>query len=367
MRLAVAVPLLCAACSFEPEAPVVEWTLSERTREVDPQTGEPYVPLEVQARIAAALEQLFGTVRAPRFFVPEDWKAEGFDPNRPPELAAESGRYPTLAESAERYRVQCLHCHGASGGGDGPTARFLDPLPRDYRKGIFKFTALREKAMPRRADLLRVLEEGVAGTAMPSFARFSRAELEGLVNYVRLLSLRGMVESDLALTYENDGELPEDYPLEAYLAVWERWEKAREKLIVFDGEVPPPTSERLARGAALFRDATKGNCASCHGPDGRGNGPSVWMTDERGRMIPALKDEWGHPSLPRDLTRGTFRGGKRPIDVYRRIWAGINGTPMPGLGESRDASGELLLSAEDLWSLVHFARSLSTPAAARGM
>jgi hypothetical protein len=41
--------------------------------------------------------------------------------------------YPTLRESAELYRVQCVHCHGAEGGGDGPTAEFLNPLPRDYR------------------------------------------------------------------------------------------------------------------------------------------------------------------------------------------------------------------------------------------
>ncbi len=39
------------------------------------------------------------------------------------------------------YRRNCLHCHGVSGAGDGPTAPFLYPLPRDYRKGIFKFTS----------------------------------------------------------------------------------------------------------------------------------------------------------------------------------------------------------------------------------
>ena len=39
------------------------------------------------------------------------------------------------------YRKNCLHCHGVSGAGDGPTAPFLYPIPRDYRKGIFKFTS----------------------------------------------------------------------------------------------------------------------------------------------------------------------------------------------------------------------------------
>ena len=77
--------------------------------------------------------------------------------------------YPSLSDSAEFYRQQCLHCHGAEGGGNGPTADFLDPRPRDYRKGVFKFTPLRNKAVPRRQDLYSILDEGVTGTAMPSF------------------------------------------------------------------------------------------------------------------------------------------------------------------------------------------------------
>ncbi len=37
------------------------------------------------------------------------------------------------------YRRHCAHCHGISGDGHGPTAAILDPYPRDYRPGIFKF------------------------------------------------------------------------------------------------------------------------------------------------------------------------------------------------------------------------------------
>ena len=101
--------------------------------------------------------------------------------------------YPTLAESAEMYRQQCLHCHGASGGGDGPTANFLEPRPRDYRQGIFKWVAVGYQEQPRRADLYKILHDGVNGTSMPSFARFSHGELHDLVDYVRLLAIRGQV------------------------------------------------------------------------------------------------------------------------------------------------------------------------------
>ena len=37
------------------------------------------------------------------------------------------------------YRRHCVHCHGISGDGRGPTAAILNPYPRDYRPGVFKF------------------------------------------------------------------------------------------------------------------------------------------------------------------------------------------------------------------------------------
>ena len=39
------------------------------------------------------------------------------------------------------YQRNCLHCHGATGDGLGVTAPFLFPRPRDFRRGIYKFTS----------------------------------------------------------------------------------------------------------------------------------------------------------------------------------------------------------------------------------
>jgi hypothetical protein len=47
----------------------------------------------------------------------------------------------TLARGSSLYRLQCLHCHGLSGNGRGPTAAWVNPHPRDYRSGVFKFTS----------------------------------------------------------------------------------------------------------------------------------------------------------------------------------------------------------------------------------
>ena len=271
--------------------------------------------------------------------------------------------YPSLRESAELYRLQCVHCHGPSGGGDGPTAPFLDPRPRDYRRGIFKFTALADKSRPRREDLYRTLTDGVYTTAMPSFRRFGDADLEGLVDYVRLLSIRGETELLLALEYEYDAGLPMEVVQETYLDVWEKWEGAYEKVIAFDGEVPDASPERIAHGRELYMDAKGANCVSCHGMAGRGDGASAFevVVDEAGNeQTVNVSDDWGEKINVRDLTRGIYRFGGRPIDLYRRIHAGINGTPMPSHAALKKPDGSRLLSDDDLWDIVYYARSLGT-------
>jgi mono/diheme cytochrome c family protein len=267
--------------------------------------------------------------------------------------------YPTLQDSAELYRQQCLHCHGVEGGGDGPTSSFLDPRPRDYRKGVFKFTAVKDKARPRREDIYRVLEIGVYGTAMPSFKRFSMADREGLTDYVRLLAQRGEVEHRLVSTFADEEELSSDAFTETYTEVWEKWQEAKTKVVSYDGEVPAVTPELLARGREIFNDAKKGNCASCHGELGLGDGVAAFKLDDHGKKVSAYTDDWGHPILPRNLQQGLYRGGGRPIDIYRRIYAGINGGPMPAIGESKDAEGNLVVPPQDLWALVHYVRSLA--------
>lgn len=177
---------------------------------------------------------------------------------------------------------------------------------------------------------------------------------------MRLLSARGMVERDLVVTYEQDQAIPVEYVAESFADVWAKWAKAAEYYVEFDGQVPSPTAASIARGRELFVDATTGNCASCHGDKGRGDGVAAFQVDpETGEAVSAYQDDWGHDIMPRNLTQGVFRGGRRPIDIYRRIYSGINGTPMPALGEAKDANGDPLLTQADLWSLVHYVGTLS--------
>jgi len=91
---------------------------------------------------------------------------------------------------------------------------------------------------------------------------------------------------------------------------------------------------------------------------GRGDGPNTekfWpipnSQPERKYEVAGLHDEWGFPQTPRNLTRGIYRGGRRPIDIYRRVHEGIPGTQMAGFAD-------VLKTDEEIWDLVNYVLSV---------
>lgn len=52
------------------------------------------------------------------------------------------------AEAEEIYRTRCAMCHGDGGHGDGPSARILQPKPRDFADKQFQ-AATRDEAIAK--------------------------------------------------------------------------------------------------------------------------------------------------------------------------------------------------------------------------
>ena len=98
-----------------------------------------------------------------------------------------------LDNGRKDYELNCAGCHGLQGDGAGPAARYLDPRPRNFRKGFFKFTTT-GGGRPRVQDLMHTLQRGLTGSSMPSFRLLPEGRRRSIVEYVRLLSMRGEFE-----------------------------------------------------------------------------------------------------------------------------------------------------------------------------
>lgn len=312
------------------------------------------------------------------------------------------------------YMKNCMHCHGVSGDGAGPTARYLNPLPRDYRLGLFKFTSTLTPEKPTRDDLHRIVKYGIPGTYMPSFLWLGDQETESVIEYVRWLSMRGefekridddlgndfsqkMIEETAAKDLADFQAAKSDEKPEKPKSVRELRNAATEEFASYEkeelptviddtatfiaqawinGEVPEslivPSVARVAddaasreRGRRLYL-SDKGKCYTCHGIHGRGDGVATedfWKKPGSDEYYPrrGLHDSWGHVLPPRNLTLGQYRGGRRPVDIFRRVYAGIKGTPMPAFGRTA-------LKDEEIWDIVNFVMSLqyqSAPAKAK--
>jgi mono/diheme cytochrome c family protein len=310
----------------------------------------------------------------------------------------------TMRSGRHLYMRHCMHCHGVTGDGNGPTAKYLSPLPRDYRQGVFKFISTPAATVkhPSREDLTRILRNGIPGTYMPSFSQLKDEEVQHIIEYVRWLSMRGLYEGRMNVllaeytnkavadeiqrrvdTYQQDleagnvskdkpavtqssvkadidknlaafltDELPEAIDEEANLFT-ESWRAAELKSNVIYPTVPKPPSsqESIARGRHLFLS----KCAVCHGVTGEGNGENTrgYQKDPVTNVEypqPGLFDVWGHPIKPRDLNTGIYRGGRRPLDIYRRIHQGI-----PGAGMQSFAAA---FKDEQIWDIVDYVMSI---------
>jgi cytochrome c oxidase cbb3-type subunit 2/cytochrome c oxidase cbb3-type subunit I/II len=180
---------------------------------------------------------------------------------------------------AALFARHCGGCHGAGGKGDGPAAVSLLPAPRDLTRVHFSDAALS-----------RALWEGVRGSSMPGWHELSANDLRALAAHVRSLEA-------------------------------ERLEAKPE---------PALSKEDQVEAEKLFGT----NCATCHGPRGRGDGIGA------GALAPK----------PTDF------GQERPSLGYAEdvLAQGIPGTAMPPWPER--------LKSEQRRLLASYVRSLYQPA-----
>jgi len=279
------------------------------------------LPEKVQVQIRDELEKHVGT------------------PLRPKLIGNDAISTDYLAQGAEVYRLRCAACHGTSGDGNGPAAKIMHPLPRDYRLGIFKFTSTTNGQKPLREDLLRTIRRGARGTSMPAFGLLPENDLQAVVDYVLVLAHRGELELLLAEEGDSEGEIDPANAKDYVKSIVRQWDTAKQNVIYPKTAEPAYTWDSIQKGREAFVSTT-GDCYKCHDKDG-----SARVTESVG------KDPWGHPARAADITSGMFHGGATSEDIYRRIYGGV--TPMPSFAL------KYADSPDTIWHLVHFVQYTS--------
>src|SRR5205809_785189 len=216
-----------------------------------------------------------------------------------------AGAAPAWAQDANAgkavYERKCLLCHGEKGDGKCPAAELLLPKPSDFTRGLYKIRSTVNKT-PTDQDLFRIITEGMPGTSMPAWAVLPEKDRHNLVAYIKSFAPEVFKEAPKKL------ELPKEVS---------------------------SSEASIKRGKEMF-DAIE--CHKCHGTEGRGDGPSR----------PELKDEWGQPIAPANLTkRWNFRGGRSRTEIATRLANGVLGTPMPAFLEAVE-------KPEDIWHLTNY-------------
>jgi cytochrome c oxidase cbb3-type subunit 2 len=225
--------------------------------------------------------------------------------------SAQESHIGNLTGNAKRgkplYVRYCVFCHGPNGDGQGESAPYINPKPRDFTKAVFKCRSTPSGSLPLDSDLYDTISRGVHASGMPSWKPLLRQERADLVAYIKTFSS--------AFQEEKPGDAVQ-IPAE-----------------------PANSPDSIKRGADLFQSM---NCWQCHGKDGRGNGPSA----------ATLTDNKGNPIVPFDFTSGRiFKCGETDRDMFRDLVTGLDGTPMPSFVGA--------MTPEQRWDVVHYIRTFS--------
>jgi cytochrome c oxidase cbb3-type subunit 2 len=227
-----------------------------------------------------------------------------------------TGRSHVGKDLFERY---CFGCHGTKGDGEGMESIWIAPFsavgqgttivkdkPRDFVAGLFKCRSTPTGTLPTDEDIFDAITRGFYTTFMPKWDALPANQRVDLVAFIKTLSVRWKTQK---------AGTPITIPPETTL-----------------------TTDSILRGREIFQ---KVQCWKCHGPEGKGDGPSA----------STLTDDFGYPIRPFDFSTGTrFKCGVTNADLYRIFMTGLDGTPMPSFADQ--------LKPEEAWDLVHFLRTL---------
>jgi len=203
------------------------------------------------------------------------------------------------------YRF-CWGCHGFRGDGNGENGPYLNILPRNFVAATFKCRSTPTGTLPTDEDLYDSVGRGFTNSNMPAWISLTSQQRADMVAFIKSVS--------------------------------PRWKTDKPGEAIHVPAEPAVTLDSIKHGKELF---TKLECWKCHGPEGRGDGPSA----------ATLTDSSDQPIRPYNFAAGSrFKCGTTNHDLYKIFMTGLDGTPMPSFAD--------VIKPEDAWDLVHYLRTL---------
>jgi len=220
---------------------------------------------------------------------------------------------PSLKQGKEIYYKKCAFCHGKKGKGDGPSAEYTLPQPRNLTKGHIKIRSTSFGKIPTDKDLFNAVSNGMKGTTMPGWSHLSKSDRQSLVLYIKSLSKK-----------------------------FKKFEKRGKKHKIITAPKSPSFSlEAVKRGKKSFMI----NCSGCHGVEGRGDG----VTTAR------IVDYSSNAIWPRNLSEPwNFRRGATRKDIFLTLRTGLSTTAMPKFSPR-------IFKDQEIWDIVDFVCTLGSP------
>jgi cbb3-type cytochrome c oxidase subunit II len=213
----------------------------------------------------------------------------------------------TYEQGKAQFLVMCSHCHGVAGDGTGAAGSYLNPKPKDLRKLQTEIKTGLGSGNPE-GSLLSRITFGIKDTAMPTWGEFLTEQVRWTdARFVKESFVDGKPTTGSAM---GDGKVPPPY--------------VRVDSGIFESEIATIDPKQ---GKPLFEQY----CSSCHGADGKGNGPG---TKGLASGAPA--------AFPKDMTDAY---------IYYRAREGVSGTMMYGFRP--------LLTELEIWDLTAYVRGLT--------
>jgi mono/diheme cytochrome c family protein len=91
------------------------------------------------------------------------------------------------------YDTNCSSCHGPTGKGDGPVGQALNPAPRDFSTGDFKFDTDNDGTTGSDTDLDNVITKGGSAYGgsplMAPWGHLAEKDRQNVIAYIRSLKV----------------------------------------------------------------------------------------------------------------------------------------------------------------------------------